>query len=434
MYVSNYIFNSFEHLLSSTDRISHINHHHSMDNQLNCKSILKRKSLEMPAEDSPMPVINPEDPQTQSSFKNFNLKSYRQGILKKHSASFDDDSTQKPILKNRCLSCDDDESLLNFNELHSILKRKTSEQYDNSEPHGILKKREMVVHQSSDHYQPTVDEDIRPILKQKKLEYDSADENNYPRPILKKKSVDSSDDKRPILKSPRSNSPSKSANSKRLSVAQRISNLESIMHDPNAYKKPVKENSRSSRDRSRFHTQPVTPSEIKAIKKYVAHYDFKVTNHSVRVCNTYNVLCACVLCTVYMICVSVYSYYVIIIYSRTTRTENLPLNVSTPNHATDKLATDVVAEINNRDTSACAALTRTISVSAKTKEFQSICDKASNTSISDVNSNITGIYLIILLIILPLCLIFLSSEFISDYLFSLLCKNHNNNRCNEPVR
>jgi hypothetical protein len=37
-------------------------------------------------------------------------------------------------------------------------------------------------------------------------------------------------------------------------------------------------------------------------------------------------------------------------------------------------------------------LKRTNSVLAKTKEFQSICDKASNTSISDVNCNITGIY------------------------------------------
>ncbi|XP_025422074.1 supervillin isoform X2 [Sipha flava] len=340
LYVSSYIFNSFEYLLSSSDRISHINNHHSMDNQLNCKSILKRKSLEMSTEDSSTPVIMPEDPQTQSSFKNVNLKSCRQGILKKHSASFDDDSTQKPILKNRCLSCDDDESLLNFNELHSILKRKTSEQYDNSEPHGILKKRELVVHQL-DHFQPPVDEDIRPILKQKKFESDSADENNYPRPILKKKSIDSSDDKRPILKSSRSNSPAKNVNSKRLSVAQRISNLESIMHDPNTYKKPVKENLRSSRDRSRFHTQPVTPSEIKAIKK-------------------------------------------------TTRTENNLQNISTPNHTTDKLATDVVTEINNRDTPTCAALKRTNSVLAKTKEFQSICDKASNTSISDVNCNITA--------------------------------------------
>jgi hypothetical protein len=271
-----------------------------MDNQLNCKSILKRKSLEISTEDSSTPVIMPEDPQTQSSFKNVNLKSCRQGILKKHSASFDDDSTQKPILKNRCLSCDDDESLLNFNELHSILKRKTSEQYDNSEPHGILKKRELVVHQL-DHFQPPVDEDIRPILKQKKFESDSADENNYPRPILKKKSIDSSDDKRPILKSSRSNSPAKNVNSKRLSVAQRISNLESIMHDPNTYKKPVKENLRSSRDRSRFHTQPVTPSEIKAIKKYVVHYDFKVKNRI-----AYKCICiTCVhLCIMYIIRVS----------------------------------------------------------------------------------------------------------------------------------
>jgi len=244
-----------------------------MDQQLNCKSILKRKSLEISIEDNPMPVINPDDPQPQCSFKhNINHnKSYRQGILKKHSASFDDDSTQKPILKNRCLSCDD-ETMLNYSELHSILKRKTSEpSYDSSEPHGILKKREMAVHHA-DHNQATADnDDIRPILKQTKFECDSVDENVHPRPILKKKSVDSSDDKKPILKSSRSNSPAKCSSSKRLSVAQRVSNLESMstMQDPNAYKKSVKEGIRSTRDRSRFHTQPVTPSEIKAVKKYV---------------------------------------------------------------------------------------------------------------------------------------------------------------------
>lgn len=245
-----------------------------MDHQLSCKSILKRKSLEMPNEDNTTPVIQSEDPQSQCSLNNIS-HSHRQGILKKHSSSFDDDSIQKPILKNRCQSCDD-ETMLNYNELHSILKRKTSEPYDSSEPHGILKKRELVVVQPV-LKQPTTDDDIRPILKQKKFEIDSADENGYPRPILKKKSIDSTDDKRPILKSSRSNSPAKCSNFKRLTVAQRISNLESIIHDPSIYRKPVKENIRNARDRSRFHTQPVTPSEIKAVKKYVVYKVFKVT-------------------------------------------------------------------------------------------------------------------------------------------------------------
>lgn len=256
--------------------------------QFNCKSILKRKSLEIPTDDegpTPAAINKPaEDPLPQSSFKHFNLKSYRQGILKKHSASFDDESIQKPILKNRCQSCDD-ETMLNFNELHSILKRKTTEQCEsNSEPsHGILKKRESIVHHQSansrqlDRLQrntATSDDDIRPILKQKKCESDSADENGYPRPILKKKSPDaagsSPEDKKPILKSPRSDSPAKCASSRRLSVAQRVSNFESnIQPGASVYKKPVRDSVRNSRDRSRFHTQPVTPSEIKAIKKYV---------------------------------------------------------------------------------------------------------------------------------------------------------------------
>lgn len=291
MYTQNYrihIFYSFEHLLNSLYRISHINNNNrcSMDHlhhHFNCKSILKRKSLEIPTEDGPAPaVINKpaEDPLPQSSFKHFNLKSYRQGILKKHSASFDDESIQKPILKNRCQSCDD-ESIININEPHSILKRKTIEQCENySEPsHGILKKRELIVNQQqpeNNHHDnqnnKMLDDDIRPILKQKKYESDSADENSsYPRPILKKKSLDSSpDDKKPILKSSRSNSPAKCASSKRLSVAQRVSNFESsIQPNCNIYKKPVKDSIRTSRDRSRFHTQPVTPSEIDAIKKYV---------------------------------------------------------------------------------------------------------------------------------------------------------------------
>lgn len=276
-YVSNYFFYSLENLPNSLNRTSHIkNSHHNMDyNQLSCKSILKRKSPETSNENGSAPVIKPvEDPQSHCSLKHTNnYSSFRQGILKKHSASFDDDSMQKPILKNRCQSCDD-ETILNYNELHSILKRKTSEPCDSSEPHGILKKRDPTVYQLDHHLQTaTVDnDDIRPILKQKKFESDSIDENSYPRPILKKKSIDSSDDNKPILKSSRSNSPAKKCtSSKRLSVAQRVSNLESIMQDPNVFKKPVKDNIRNTRDRSRFHTQPVTPSEIKAIKKYVDH-------------------------------------------------------------------------------------------------------------------------------------------------------------------
>lgn len=261
--------------------------------QLSCKSILKRKSLEIPIENSPAPVVKTaEDSQpaqhcSSSNSSIVNLKSCRQGILKKHSASsFDDDSSQKPILKNRCQSFDD-ETMFNFNELHSILKRKTSEPCDSSEPHGILKKRDhrlSVQHQqqSPDHDQQlasttivaasVADDDVKPILKQKKSESDSTDENGYPKPILKKKSVEClSDDKRPILKSlQRRDGSAKRSTSKRLSVAQRVSNLESIMHDSDVNcGKPAKENARSSRDRSRFHTQPVTPDEIKAIKKYV---------------------------------------------------------------------------------------------------------------------------------------------------------------------
>jgi len=252
-----------------------------MDHQLNCKSILKRKSLETPVEDIvQVPVIELGDPaQPQCSLKQFNHKSYRQGILKKNSASFDDDSIQKPILKNRCQSFDD-ETMLNFNELHSILKRKTSEPHDSLEPHGILKKREMAFCRAASLHQPTAtvdNDDIRPILKQKKFEPDSSEESGYPRPILKKNSIDCSDDKKPILKPSRGNSPANCVSSnKRISVAQRVSNLESIMQDSDVYKKPVRENLRSTRDRSRFHTQPVTPSEINAIKKYVVYTEFRL--------------------------------------------------------------------------------------------------------------------------------------------------------------
>ncbi|VVC37081.1 ADF-H/Gelsolin-like domain,Villin/Gelsolin,Villin headpiece,Gelsolin-like [Cinara cedri] len=337
-----------------------MDHYH---HNLSCKSILKRKSLELSTEDDPAPAVvnkTAEDPLPQSSFKHFNLKSYRQGILKKHSASFDDESIQKPILKNRCQSCDD-ETIFNFNELHSILKRKTSERCENnSEPsHGILKKRELIAHQQppdnnhQDHHicNNTADDDIRPILKQKKIESDSTDENNYPRPILKKKSLDSSpDDKKPILKSSRSNSPAKRASSKRLSVAQRVSNFESGIHKPDSgvYKKPVKDSKRSSRDRSRFYTQPVTPSEINAIKK-TTHSENNTTTPPVQ-------------------------------------------NVSTLNHSTDKLTTGVVPLVDNRDILFNKALKRANSVSPKTREFQSIFDKTANTpSVPDVNncSNVT---------------------------------------------
>lgn len=264
-----------------------MDHHHHPSNT-NCKSILKRKSLEIGAEDP-----KSEDSKSDHCVSNHvNSKSCRQGILKKNAASFDDDSVaQKPILKNRCRSCDD-ETIVNFSELHSILKRKTSDPCDNSsEPHGILKRRETAtVHINNyyQHWQPDQeqqnhmvdDEDLRPILKQKKVECcdvstDDGHGSSYPKPILKKKTSDPGDDKRAMLKSfsSRSNSPAKTSRSKRLSVAERISNLESSIggseNSSDAYRKPVKESPRNARDRSRFHTQPVTPSEIKAVKKYV---------------------------------------------------------------------------------------------------------------------------------------------------------------------
>lgn len=280
--------------MNSPNRISHINnynnrhcnsmdhhHHHQKQQQPHhirhqsntSKSILKRKSLEIMAtdEDDPTPAIKTDvdaNPLSQQcSLKTSNLKSFcRQGILKKHSASFDDESTQKPILKNRCQSCDD-ETLLgnNFSELHSILKRKTSEPSPEPPSHGILKRRgEQDVRPSRDRCQPTV-----------------VDEPNHdcPRPILKKILSASADDKRPILKSvtPKADSPT----SKRPSVAQRISDLESgvvVRDDPGGIRdcrqQPTRgENMRVTRDRARFRTQPVTPSEIDAVKKYVSQGD-----------------------------------------------------------------------------------------------------------------------------------------------------------------
>jgi len=88
------------------------------------------------------------------------------------------------------------------------------------------------------------------------------------------------------------------------------------------------------------------------------------------------------------------SYVVIVLCSRTTHSENNTTtvqNVSTQNHLADKLATDICAQVDSRDTSVCTALKRTNSVLAKTREFQNIFDKNANNSTSDVNSNITGI-------------------------------------------
>jgi len=90
------------------------------------------------------------------------------------------------------------------------------------------------------------------------------------------------------------------------------------------------------------------------------------------------------------------SYFVIILCSRTTHSENNTTtvqNVSTQNRLADKLTTDVCAQVNSRDTPVCTALTRTNSVLAKTREFQNIFDKNAINSTSDVNRNITGIYL-----------------------------------------
>lgn len=70
-------------------------------------------------------------------------------------------------------------------------------------------------------------------------------------------------------------------------------------------------------------------------------------------------------------------------------------NVSTPNRSTEKLTTGVVTQVDNRDTPMCVTLKRSGSVSAKTREFQSIFDKTTTktttVTTSDVNSNTTGI-------------------------------------------
>jgi len=303
-YVSNNNFHSFEHNIippNSPNRISHINNHYnnnrhcsrSMDHHHlppyhrhqpnSSKSILKRKSVEVmpaPDEDCSTPATNADvgtdDPRPQQcSLKTFNPKSFcRQGILKKQSASFDDESTQKPILKNRCQSCDD-ETLLgnNFSELHSILKRKTSEPSPEPPSHGILKRRG--------------ERDVRP--PRDRCQTAAADEPNRdgPRPILKKVlSAVAADDKRPILKPTPANmidGPTKhcsGSSSKRPSVAQRISDLESgvVGSDDHGGIRGcrLQQHARGARDRTRFRTQPVTPSEINAVKKYVFQGDFRV--------------------------------------------------------------------------------------------------------------------------------------------------------------
>lgn len=292
-YVSNNNFYSFEHNiipLNLPKQISYINnynnrhcssmdHHHQphyLRHQPNSsKSILKRKSLEiMPAdEDGPTPAIKADvnaDPRLQQcSLKTSNHKSFcRQGILKKQSASFDDESTQKPILKNRCQSCDD-ETLLgnNFSELHSILKRKTSEPSPEPPSHGILKRRgERDVRPPRDRCQTTVVEESN---------------RDCPRPILKKILSATADDKRPILKSTSTADglTKCSSSSKRPSVAQRISDLElGVVRDdpPGSIRDCRLQHTRGARDRARFRTQPVTPSEINAVKKYVFQGDNRV--------------------------------------------------------------------------------------------------------------------------------------------------------------
>jgi len=263
--------------------MDHHHHHHQphyLRHQPNSsKSILKRKSLEvMPVdEDGPSPTlaikadINADSQLQQCSLKMSNHKSFcRQGILKKQSASFDDDSTQKPILKNRCLSCDDETLLGNhFSELHSILKRKTSEPSSEPPSHGILKRRgERDVHPLRDRCQTTmVEESTR----------------DCPRPILKKilSTASAPDDKRPILKSTSAAdglTNNCSSSSKRPSVAQRISDLESgvARAAPSNTHDCRLQHARSARDRTRFRTQPVTPSEINAVKKYVFQGDNRV--------------------------------------------------------------------------------------------------------------------------------------------------------------
>lgn len=309
-----------------------------MEQRFCCKSILKRKSFDQGLPPSPAIVDNVLDAERrnkttngngncdhqppavaasavkQSALKYFSLKSCRQGILKKQSASFDDETSlhqQKPILKNRCGSCDDD--AVGCNELHSILKRKTAgQQRPNSgvdpwppaaEPpqQGILKKRDLAAAAATAEHPSvvdiTADEEIRPILKQKRIAVDhqtsvadtpaaSEPEENtiggdgsavmLPKPILKKKLSDACPptaavaEVQPILKT----SAASDTPVKRLSVAERISNLESIARYRStesaaaAYRKPTRENARSARDRSRFHTQPVTPDELqRAVKK-----------------------------------------------------------------------------------------------------------------------------------------------------------------------
>jgi len=237
------------------------------------KSILKRKSLEIMPADEHDPItpaikadVNADLRLQQCSLKPFNHKSFRQGILKKQSASFDDESTQKPILKNRCQSCDD-ETLLgnNFSELHSILKRKTSEPSPEPPSHGILKRRG--------------ERDVRPPRDRCQAEESNRD---CPRPILKKiLSATAADDKRPILKSTSTADglTKCSSSSKRPSVAQRISDLESgVVRDdpPSSIRDCRLQHTRGARDRARFRTQPVTPSEINAVKKYVFQGDNRV--------------------------------------------------------------------------------------------------------------------------------------------------------------
>ncbi|XP_050421245.1 supervillin isoform X2 [Adelges cooleyi] len=373
-----------------------------MDQRFCCKSILKRKSFDHGP--SAAEVATDADDVVGSKSENhghqpagkqcslmpFSFKSCRQGILKKHSASFDDDSSQKPILKNRCQSCHDDAtSSLNCNELHSILKRKTSEQndYGSAEPHSILKKREPAAGAGVVEQPPSAaDDDIRPILKQKKpseqadpgAATEADDINGYPKPILKKKSIDATslppsellDAKNlPAILKPSANGSGSRMTIKRLSVAERISNLESITRGDWAggsavYKKPVKENARTNRDRSRFHTQPVTPDELRAVVK---------KTNPVRVEENGN-------------------------FSGSPSLDKTPPSANRLSSLERREIAPKIDDGGSGTLSTCMAnesgvrttLRRTKSVSAKTREFQCLFDKKSTAAVATNNNNVNN--------------------------------------------
>lgn len=201
-------------------------------------SILKKKfdersnSLDLPRFSSILKRKTIED--VGHNFQN--VRSYRQGILKKHS-SLDEDEVRrrscspdvdigrhhefKPILKSQRRSSLEELVRNRSPELHSILKRSKTGNDDSdsgSSPHGILKRKVSIMNGNS--YSPDSLEmcgkewydDVKPILKNKQNSFDTATSEKFnfdtPRPILKKKQsfeTDGEDDKpmKPILKSSR---------------------------------------------------------------------------------------------------------------------------------------------------------------------------------------------------------------------------------------